>query len=157
MYLLDTTLKKFSFFKMMRDEDLSGTIFYMKQSNQFFFMKWKQGSCTIYDKIYLHHRLMPCILSKSADPKLIWGYYLDRFSPDKTIVLSQKLKARKHRVLFCFFIYSLFFGFMLSCLLISDLHHNWRTVLDSFPLFSSYIIDMVPSFYMLLKLKLKSI
>lgn len=64
---------------------------------------------------------MPCILSKSADPKLIWGYYLDRFSPDKTTVLSQQLKLRKHKL---FFYYSLSFGFMHSCLLISDLHHN---------------------------------
>lgn len=112
----------------MRGEDLSGTIFYMKQT--FFFMRWKQGSCSIYDKIYLHHRLMLCILSKSVGPKLIWGYYLDRFSPDKTTVLSQQLKARKHTINF-FLIYSLFFGFIHSCLLISDLHHNWRTVLDS--------------------------
>lgn len=64
---------------------------------------------------------MPCILSKSADPKLKWGYYLDRFSPDKTIVLSQQLKARKHTTMF---FKSLFFGFVHSCLLISDLHHN---------------------------------
>lgn len=62
---------------------------------------------------------MPCILSTSADPKLIWGYYLDRFSPDKTVVLSQQLKARKHTTIFF-----LFFVFMHSCLLTSDLHHN---------------------------------
>lgn len=46
---------------------------------------------------------MPCILPKSADPKLIWGYYLDRFSPDKTIVLSQQLKARKQTMFLGFF------------------------------------------------------
>lgn len=51
---------------------------------------------------------MPCILSKSADPKFIWGYYLDRFSPGKTIVLSQQLKARKHTVTF-FLVLFLFF------------------------------------------------
>lgn len=47
---------------------------------------------------------MPYILTTSADPKLIWGYYLDRFSPDKTVVLSQQLKARKHTMIFFFFI-----------------------------------------------------
>lgn len=83
----------------MRDEDLSGTIFTLNNKTDFF-MRWKQGSGTICDKIYLHHRLMPCILSKSADPKLIWGYYLDRFSPDRTIVLSQQLKVRKQNFFF---------------------------------------------------------
>lgn len=43
---------------------------------------------------------MTCILPKSADPKLIWGYFLDRFSPDRTGVLSQQLKARKHTIFF---------------------------------------------------------
>lgn len=100
--------KNFSFFKMMRDEDLSGTIFYMKQSNQFFFSWGENKGVALFMTKYIYIiGLWPCILSKSADPKLIWGYYLDRFSPDETIVLSQQLKARKHTIFFLFILYSL--------------------------------------------------
>lgn len=92
----------------------------------------------------------PCILSRSADPKLIWGYCLDRFSANENIVLSQQLKARKHTVTL-FFVWGLgfffhpeFFGFMHGCLQISDLHHNGSVEFNSsyFPFFSNYIIDM---------------
>lgn len=88
---------------MMRDEDLSGTASTWNSKTNFcFFMRLKQRICTICEKIHLHHRLIPCILSKSADPKLIWGYCLDRFSPDENIVLAQQLKARKHTLAFFF-------------------------------------------------------
>lgn len=92
----------------------------------------------------------PCILSESADPKFIWGYYLDRFFPNENIVLSQQLKARKHTVTLFFvwalglvFFHPAFFGFMHGCLQISDLHHNGSVELNSsyFPLFFNYIID----------------
>lgn len=128
---------------MMRDEDLSGTASTWNNKTNFcFFMRLKQRICTICEKIHLHHRLIPCVLSKSADPKLIWGYCLDRFSPDENIVLAQQLKARKHTL--AFFLHSLFFEFMHGWLQISDLHHNGRVELDSshFPLFSYYIIDI---------------
>jgi len=68
-------------------------------------MRLKQRICTICDKIHLHYRLVPCILSESADPKLIWGYCLDRFSPDENTVFSQQLKARKHTLTFFFLIF----------------------------------------------------
>lgn len=139
MYLLHTTLKIF-ILKMMRDEDLSGTA-----SNFFFFMRLKQRIYTIWDKIYLHRRWIPCILSKSADPKLIWGYCLDRCSPDKYTVLAQQLKARKH--ILTFFFFSLFFGFTHGYVQVSDLLHNRRVDLDSlyFLLFSYYVIDTYSS------------
>lgn len=100
MYLLDTTFKTFHSSKWWGMKICLEQFFTWSNKTNFFFMRWKQGSCTIYDKIYLHHRLMTCILSKSADPKLIWGYFLDRFSPDRTGVLSQQLKARKHTIFF---------------------------------------------------------
>lgn len=106
MYLLDTTFKTFHSSRWWRMKTCLEQFFIWNNKTNFFFMRWKQGSCTIHDKIYLHHRLMPGILSTSADPKLIWGYYLDRFSPDKTVVLSQQLKARKHAIIF-FYYYSL--------------------------------------------------
>lgn len=77
--------------------------------------------------------------TKSADPKLIWGYCLDRFSPDENTVLAQDSDARKYTLTFFFFFsYSLFFEFMHGCLQIHELHHNGRVELDSsyFPPFS---------------------
>lgn len=109
-----------------------------------FFMRLKQRICTICDKIHWHHRLIPCILSKSADPKLIWGYYLDRFSPDENIVLSRQLKAIKHTLTFFFIIILYSLGLCMVACRYLTLHHNERVELDSsyFPFFSYYIIDV---------------
>lgn len=109
MYLLDTTFKNFHSSKWWGMK-ICMEQFFIWNNKTFFLMRWKQGSCTIYDKIYLHHRLMPCILSKSADPKLIWGYYLDRFSPDKNYCAFSTTKSKKACNDFFFFLSLYYLG-----------------------------------------------